>query len=82
MYWVFRETWEFSDELHIVFVMNTDKFTLSVYCNSCFTKYNRMQSKHKQIVNIADENLTDCILSRFHYTNSKNFFKRRCQIRH
>ena len=27
---------------------------------SCFTKYNRMQSKHKkQNVNIADETLTD-----------------------
>ena len=30
---------------------------------SCFTKYNRMQSKHKQNVNIADENLTDYAFS-------------------
>ena len=46
---------------------------------SCFTKYNRMQSKHKQIVNIADENLMDYsflrILSRYHSTKSKNYLK-------
>ena len=44
---------------------------------SCFTKYNRMQSKHKQTnVNIADETLTDYkILGRYHFTKSKNFLK-------
>ena len=38
-----------------------------------------MQSKHKQIVNIADENLMDYsflrILSRYHSTKSKNYLK-------
>ena len=38
---------------------------------------------NKQIVNIADENLTDySILSRYHYTKSKNYLKRRYRIRH
>ena len=51
---------------------------------SCFTKYNRIQSKHKQTnVNIADETLTDySFLTRYHYTKSKNYFKRRYRIRH
>ena len=48
-----------------------------------FYKYNRMQSKHKQNVNIADETLTDySFLSRYHYTKSKNYLKRRYRIRH
>ena len=51
-----------------------------VYCVyilqfSCFTKYNRIQSKHKQ-TNIADETLTDySFLSMYHYTKSKNYLK-------
>ena len=51
---------------------------------SCFTKNNRMQSKHKQqIVNIADETLIDySFLSRYHYTKSKKCLKRRYRIRH
>ena len=46
---------------------------------SCFTKYNRLQPKHKQTnVNIADENLTDySFLRRHNYTKSKNYLKRR-----
>ena len=47
---------------------------------SCFTKYNRMQSKHKQTKceHIADETLTDySFLSRYQYTKSKNYLKRR-----
>jgi len=50
-----------------------------------YTKYNLMQSKHKQTinVNIADETLTDySFLIRYHYTKSKNYLKRRYQIRH
>ena len=45
---------------------------------SCFTKYNRMQSKHKQTncVNIADETLTD-----YSFIKSKNYLKRRYRIR-
>jgi len=35
-------------------------FSVCILYFSCITKYNSMQSKHKQkIVNIADENLTD-----------------------
>ena len=38
---------------------------------------------NQQIVNIADENLTDySFLSRYHYTKSKNYLKRRYRIRH
>ena len=51
---------------------------------SCFTKYNPMQSKHKQTKceHIADETLTDySFLSRYHYTKSKNY-QRRYRIRH
>ena len=41
------------------------------------------QNINKQIINIADENLTDySFLSRYHYTKSKNYFKRRYRIRH
>ena len=48
---------------------------------SCFTKYNRMQSKHKQTK--CDETLTDySFLSRNHTTKSKNYFKKRYRIRH
>jgi len=41
------------------------------------------QNMSKQTVNIADETLTDySFLSRYHYTKSKNYLKRRYQIRH
>ena len=41
---------------------------------SYFTKYNCMQSKHKQNVNIADKTLTDySFLSRYLFTKSKNY---------
>jgi len=41
------------------------------------------QNISKQIVNIADENLTDySFLSRYHYTKSKNYLKRRYRNRH
>ena len=53
---------------------------------SCFTKYNRMQSKHKQTkfaLNLADETLTNySFLRRYHFTKSKNYLKRRYRIRH
>ena len=43
-----------------------------------------MQSKHKQTrCEHADETLTDySFLSRYHYTKSKNYLKRRYRIRH
>ena len=41
------------------------------------------QNINKQNVNIADETLTDySFLIRYHYTKSKNYLKRRYQIRH
>ena len=41
------------------------------------------QNKNKQIVNIADENLTDySFLNWYHYTKLKNYLKRRYRIRH
>ena len=49
---------------------------------SCFTKYNRIQNINKQNVNVADETLTDySFLSRYLYTKSKNYLKRRYRIR-
>ena len=67
--------------------MNTEDgqvYSVCILQFSCFTKYNRMQSKHKQTnVNIADETLTYySFLSRYHYTKSKNYLKRRYRIRH
>ena len=53
---------------------------------SCFAKYNinkQSQNINKQNVNIADEILTDYnFFSRYHYTKSKNYLKRRYRIRH
>ena len=41
------------------------------------------QNINKQNVNIADETLTDySFLSRYHFTKSKNYLKRRYRIRH
>ena len=41
------------------------------------------QNINKQNVNIADETLTDySFLGRYHYTNSKNYLKRRYRIHH
>ena len=51
---------------------------------SCFTKYNRMQSKHKQTkYEHSRRTLADfSFLRRYHYTKSKNFLKRGYWIRH
>ena len=52
---------------------------------SCFTKLTTVcsQNINKQNVNIADGTLTDySFLSRYHYTKSKNYLKRRYRIRH
>ena len=65
--------------------VKTDKFTLFVYCNFLVSLSTTVcsQNINKQIVNIADENLTDySFLSRYHYTKSKNYLKRRYRIRH
>ena len=59
--------------------LKTDKFTL--FMNVSSTVY--AVKTNKQIVNIADENLTDySFLCRYHYTISKNYLKRRYRIRH
>ena len=65
--------------------MNTDKFTLFVYCNflDLLTTIGCSQNINKQNANKADETLTDySFLSRYHYTKSKNYLKRRYRIRH
>ena len=56
-----------------------------VYCNFLVLRSTTVcsQNINKQIVNIIDENLTDySFLSRYHYTKSKNYLKRRYRIRH
>ena len=57
-----------------------DKFTLFVYCNFLVLLSTTLSSQNlnKHNVNIADETLTDySFLSRYHYTKSKNYLKRR-----
>ena len=46
---------------------------------SCFIKYNRMQSKHNQT---KSEHSRRNSYSRYHWTKSKNYLKRRYRIRH
>ena len=63
--------------------MKTDKFTLFVYCNFLVLLSTTVcsQNLNKQNVNIADETLIDySFLSRFHYTKSKNYLKRRIEF--
>jgi len=65
--------------------MKTEKFTVFVYCNFLVLLSTTVcsQNINKQIVNIADENITDHkYLSMYHYTKSKNHLKRRYRIRH
>ena len=65
--------------------VKTDKFTLFVNCNFLvlLSKTVCSQNINNQSVNIADETLTDySFLSRYHYTNSKNYVKRRYRISH
>ena len=63
--------------------VKTDKFSLFVYCNFLVLLSTTVcsQNRNKQIVNIADETLTDySFLSRYHYTKSKNYLKRQYWI--
>jgi len=56
-----------------------------VYCNFLVLLSTPLcsQNINKQNVNIADETRTDYnFLSRYHYTKSKNYLKRRYRIRH
>ena len=67
--------------------MKTDKFTLFLYCNFLVLLSTIVCSENinKQIVNKADENLTDysfLMVGRYHFTKSKNFLKRRYWILH
>ena len=55
-----------------------DKFTLFVYCNFLVLLSTTVccQNINKQIVNIADENLTDySFLSSYHYLNQRTVYK-------
>ena len=57
----------------------------SVYCNFLLLLSTTVcsQNINKQNVNIADKTLTDySFLSRYHYTKSKNYLKRRYRICH
>ena len=58
-------------------------YSVSLLQFYCFTKYNRMQSKHKQTkCEHTDEILRDySFLSWYHYTKSKNYLKRLYRIR-
>ena len=49
---------------------------------SCFTMYNRMQSKHKQTKCEHSRRNSYSFLSRYHYNKSKNHLIRRYRIRH
>ena len=63
----------------------TVKFTLFVYCSFLVLLSTTVcsQNINKQNVNMADKTLTDySFLSRYHYTKSKNYLKRRYRIRH
>ena len=67
--------------------MNSEdgQFTLFVYCNFLVLLSTTVfsQNINKQNVNIADETLTDySLMSRYHFTKSKNYLKRRYRIRH
>ena len=65
--------------------VKTDKFTLFVYCNFLVLLSTTVcsQNINKQNVNIADATFTNySFLSTYHYTKSKNYLKRRYQIRH
>ena len=66
--------------------VKTYKFTLlMIYCNflDLLSTTKCILNINKQNVNIADETLTDySFLSRYHYTESKNYLKRRYLIRH
>ena len=60
-------------------------YSVCVLQFACFTKYTLMQSKHKQTKceHIADDTPTDySFLSRYNYTKSKKYLKRRYRIRH
>ena len=62
-----------------------EQFILFVYFNFLVLQSTTVcsQNINKQNVNIADETYTDySFLSRYHYTKSWNYLKRRYQIRH
>ena len=66
-------------------IMSPQDMNKCVYCNFLVLLSTTVcnQNINKQNVNIADETLTDYnFLSRYHYTKSKNYLKRRYRIRH
>jgi len=53
------------------------------FYSACILQFSTNVCKKKQIVNIADENLTNySFLSRYHYTKLKNYLKRQYRIRY
>ena len=74
-----------SKDVSARWTVKTDKFTLFVYFNFLVLLSTTVcsQNINKQNVNIAAETLTDySFLSRYHYTKSKSYLKRRYRIRH
>ena len=70
-----------------VSIMSPQDEQLFVYCNFLvLLRYNRMESKHKKTKcehSRRNSYLTDySFLSRYHYTDSKNYLKRGYRIRH
>ena len=60
-------------------------YSVCIYCNFLVLQSTIVctQNINKQNGNLADETLTDySFLSRYHYTKSKNYLKRRYRIRH
>ena len=71
-----------------VYFMKREKDCKDVSIISCFAKYTLMQSKHKQTKcehsrrNSLHYSLDYSFQSRYHYTKSKNYLKRRYRISH
>ena len=67
-------------------VYSEDGQVYSVYILqfSCFSKYNLMQLKHKQTkCEHSRQNSSDySFLSKYNYSDSQNYLKRRYRIRH
>ena len=81
----FMKTVNSCKDVSIMSMQKTDKFTVFVYCNFLILLSTTVcsQNINKQNVNIEDETLTDySFLSRYHFTKSKNYIKRRYRIRH
>ena len=78
LFYEYDNGWKIVWYLSARWTVKTDKFTLFVFCNFLVLLSTPLCSQNmiKQIVNIADENLTDySFLSRYYFTKSKNILK-------